>query len=77
MTTVHGHDTPTDSNDRAAGAVPEANRPGHHPETDQDKPFDKFAERAEREARQVREQASGSSVGRTVLAALGYSPSPG
>lgn len=43
MTTVPQNETPQLTNE-GAGPIPEANQPGHHPETEQDKPYAKFAE---------------------------------
>jgi hypothetical protein len=41
---IQGQDAPAD--DEAPGRVPEANRPGHHPETEQDKPdLERFRDR--------------------------------
>ncbi|HZU74100.1 MAG TPA: alpha/beta fold hydrolase [Acidimicrobiales bacterium] len=40
----------------APGPVPEENRPGHHPERDQDKPVERFRRRAERVAGEARQR---------------------
>lgn len=46
-----------------AGPIPEANRPGHHPDHEQDKPIDKFVARAQAKVREtqtapIRERAA-------------------